>query len=132
MKSYLEAAGLALIAIFAPIQSAIISVFVLVCVDLATGIVAAHGRKEPISSSGIKRTVGKILLYEIAIMAAFICQSYLTGDLLPVCKLVTAMIGLVELKSVLENLGGVGENSLFKSVLGRITQEQKDQEGPKS
>lgn len=131
MKHLIENLAIALLAIFAPIQAALLTVVALIFIDLITGMIAARKRGEQISSSGIKRTIGKIFLYEIAIMAAFLCQQYLTGEIFPVSKIVAGLIGVVELKSILENLGGVGEGSVFKAILGKVVQEEQKQEPPK-
>ncbi len=117
---------LALLVVFAPIKGAILAAFVLIVADLVTGVVAAKKRGEKIKSAGVKRTVGKILLYESAICAAFLCEQYLTGDLFPACKMVTALIGVVELKSVLENLDSINGGGMFKSVVDRLVQAQKE------
>lgn len=127
----LENISLALIAVFAPIQAVVLTTLALVMIDLITGLVAARKRKEPITSAGIKRTVGKIMLYEIAIAAAFLCQTYLTGDILPVSKLVSALIGIVELKSILENLDGASGNKLFEAIISRLVQSEKNIEDKK-
>lgn len=125
---YLEIAFLGIAALFAPIQATLIVAMSLVVVDLITGILAAHKRKEPITSSGIKRTVGKIVLYELAICLAFVCQQYLTGDLFPASKLVTAIVGMTELKSVLENIDTIAGTSMFKTILNKLTKSQEDLE----
>lgn len=126
MSKYLESLVIALLAIFAPIKAAVITTLVLVIIDLIVGLIAAHKRGELITSSGIKRTVGKILLYEIAICAGFLCQQYLTGDLFPASKLITAIVGVVELKSIMENLDAISGTGVFKAILSRIIQAQEE------
>lgn len=121
----LETLLLACIAVFAPIKAAILTVVVLVIADLITGMLAAKKRGEKITSAGIKRTVGKVLLYETALCLGFIVQQYLTGDILPASKLVSAIIGLAELKSVLENLDSLSGTSLYKVLLSRIVSSQQ-------
>lgn len=123
---FLEALALSTLAVFAPIQAGIITAFVLICIDLATGLVAAKKRGEKITSAKIKRTIGKVFLYEIAICVAFLVQQYLTGELFPAAKLVTALVGLVELKSVLENLDSISGTSTFKIILSKITKSKDD------
>ena len=125
---HLEAIAVVLIAIFAPIKAALIVALSLIVVDLITGVLAARKRGEPITSSGIKRTVGKVLLYELAIALAFLCQQYLTGDIFPASKLVTALVGMTELKSILENLDCLLGTSMFQTILSKIVQTKKDME----
>lgn len=126
MLKYIESLAIAALAVFAPIKAAIITTIVLVIIDLVAGLIAAHKRGELITSSGIKRTVGKIVLYESAICAGFLCQTYLTGDLFPASKIITALVGVVELKSIMENMDTISGSSLFKSILSRILQAQEE------
>jgi phage-related holin len=123
---YIEACLIAILAIFAPVKASLIAAFALVVLDFITGVWAAKKRGEPITSTGFKRSVGKIALYEIAICLAFICQQYLTGSLFPACKVVTTMVGLVELKSCLENLDEISGTDIFSAILSKITQAEKN------
>lgn len=123
---YVETILMTAVTVFAPIKAAVLVAFILVMVDLFTGVWASWKRGQKITSAGLKRTVGKIALYEIAICAAFLCQQYLTGDLLPVFKLVTALVGAVELKSCLENLDSISGTNLFKVILDKLTQPPGD------
>lgn len=120
----LEAIALACLAVFAPIKAVLATTLVLVLLDTLTGVYAAYKRKEPITSGGLKRTVGKIVLYEFALCVAYLAQHYLIGDDFPACRLVSTMVGLVELKSVLENLDSISGSNLFQSILSAITQKQ--------
>lgn len=122
--SYFKALLLACLAVFTPIKAVLLATLALVFFDTATGVYAAHKRKEPITSSGLKRTVGKLTLYESSLCMAFLAQHYLIGEDFPVCKLVSAMVGLVELKSILENLDSISGSSMFQSILNAITQKQ--------
>lgn len=113
MQHRLELAALALIAVFAPIQPVILTVLVLCVVDLITGIWASGSRMH---SSGLKATVLKFLVYETAILLSFLVGEYLTGPAIPVLNLVAGMVGITELKSVLENLDIISGGSLMKKV----------------
>lgn len=122
----LENLGLSILAIFAPIQAVVATTFILVVLDLITGVIAAKKRGEKLTSKGLKRSVGKLLLYETAIILSFLVQEYLTGDILPALKLVSALIGITELKSVLENLDNISGDRFFQIILSKVTQSQKD------
>lgn len=128
VKHYLGVAAVAVAAVFAPIQAAIIAIFVLTVVDLISGVMASIKEKTPITSEGLKRTVIKLFLYETAICMAFLVQTYLTGDLFPASKLVTALVGLVELKSLLENFDRITGDSFFKNLIAKVTSAQDDLE----
>lgn len=116
----IKALGISLLAVFAPIKAVLATALVLVLADLIVGILAARKRGEPITSAGIRRTVGKILVYETAIMLGYLAQTHLMGDIIPVVKIISGLIGAVELKSCLENLDTVSGGSLFKSLIAKL------------
>lgn len=116
LKNALIAVGVVL----APIKMALIVALGLCVIDLILGILAARKRKDPIVSYGIRRTIQKIFVYEAAIICAFLVEQYLMGPDLMVLKLVTTLIGLAELKSVLENLNELSDGSLLKSILDKL------------
>lgn len=127
-KEYVFALLTALVGIFAPIKEVLATVMVLILLDLATGIYAAHKRGESINSSAIRRTVSKIFVYETAIIAGFLAQAYLVKDLIPVASLIGSVVGLVELKSVLENLNSISGTDLLKSVIDKLGSSNKNPE----
>jgi hypothetical protein len=122
--AHLKTLFLVVISLFAPIQSIIIAALVLTSVDMITGILAARKQGIPITSSAMKRTVGKIFLYELAIMISFIAEKYLLQGIMPVSKLVAGFIGATELKSVLENLDIINGSSLFASLVSKLAQSE--------
>jgi len=123
---YLEAFILAVVTVFAPAKTALIAALALVFFDFVTGVLAARKRREKITSAGFKRTVGKIVLYETALCLAFLAQEFLLGDDVPAFKLISTMIGLVELKSILENLDTINGKPVFRAILKKITQKQAE------
>lgn len=118
----------ALLVVFTPLKPVVITVCCLVMCDFFLGVGAAKKRGEAITSSGFKATVAKILLYEVALALSFLVETYLTGTLFPACKFVSALVGLVELKSILENLDAVYGKSVFATLLEKITQKSKSLE----
>ena len=114
---------LSILAVFFPIKAALITVFVLIAADLIFGLMAAKKRGEPITSSGFRRTLTKFLVYEVAVMLAFLAQQYLTGEMIPVEQITAAYIGLVEIKSVMENLNDISGGSILKSLLDKLNSE---------
>src|ERR1700740_866886 len=120
MKDWIQSVGIACIASLAPIQAILISVGVMIFADLFTGMLAAHKRGEKISSAAMRRTVSKILIYEIAVICGFLLEKYLLDSLVPISKLVAGVIGLVEFKSILENCNAVLGQNIFETVLFRL------------
>lgn len=120
MKEWLSKILLVSIAALAPIHAVIISIGVLVGADMLTGVWAAYKRGESIKSAGLRRTVSKLLIYQVAVITGFIVQQYLAGDIIPIVKIIGGVIGLVELKSILENANSISGTDLFKMILERL------------
>jgi FtsH-binding integral membrane protein len=109
-----------MVAIFAPEKAAICTALVLILIDLVTGVWAAKKRGEAITSNGLKTTIYKIVFYELAICLGFLAQTYLTGTVLPVCNLITSVIGLTEMTSILENLQTINPNISWASLISKF------------
>lgn len=120
MFKYLEALAISALAVLLPIKTVLIVVLVLVIIDLITGLLAAWKAGDPITSAGLRRTFSKIVVYELGIVAGFLAEKYLIGDLIPVMKLLTGLVGCVELKSVLENVNLIAGNDVFKSLIDKL------------
>ncbi len=126
MLERLKIIGLSLLAVFAPIKAIMLTAFVLVIADLITGLLAARKRKEPITSAAFSRTLIKTAVYQTAIMMGFLTETYLTGDMLPVCKIITSYIGMTELLSLVENLNTISGGSLMKSLIKKLGSQNAD------
>jgi len=113
-----------------PVHAAMATVIGLPLVDLALGLVVSYRTRKPITSSGLKRTVAKIFLYEMATVLAFVVESYMTGSLIPCIRMVTGLIGMTELKSCLEHLDSLGGQPLFVTLLGKLAPGKPTQEPP--
>lgn len=119
MKVWITQTLLACVALLAPIHALLIATGVIVAIDLITGIWRAIKSKETITSSMLRRTVTKVFVYQIAIITGFILETYLLAGI-PVTKLVSSVIGLVEIKSILENLDDIYGGDLFKALLAKL------------
>lgn len=128
MKEWLTKIAVAAIAALAPIHAVMISVGFLIVADLLTGMVAAHKRGEKISSAAMRRTISKILVYQLAVISGFLLEHYLMGDIMPVAKLVGGVIGMVEFKSILENSNTIVGTDIFKSILQKLGSENDKKE----
>lgn len=122
MKDLAVKAILSLFAVFIPIKSVILAVGFVVLVDLITGVMAAKKRGEEIKSAKLRQTIVKLLGYQLAILSGFIIEKYLINDFIPIVKVISSIIGLTELKSVLENaesITGVSMWDKFKELLNK-------------
>lgn len=124
MKEWLINIAVAVMAVLAPIQSIMIVVGVLLAADFVTGILKAFKLKEPITSRAMARTIYKMVFYQLAVLSAFLLETYLMPGVLPVTKLVAGVIGVTEFLSILENTQKVTGVDL-KGVIAMI-QSRKD------
>ncbi len=108
-----------MLAVFAPIKMLLITVGVLIFADALTGIIAAKKRNEEISSAGMRRTVTKMFVYQLAVITGFMLEVYLLGGSIPVSKLVAGFVGTVEFKSMLENATEITGLD-FKSIIQKL------------
>jgi hypothetical protein len=111
---------MACVAVLAPAKPLVLASTFLVLVDLITGIVAARKRGEAITSQGLRRTLSKLAVYEVALLLAFIAEKYLIIDLLPIAKIVSSFIAVTELKSVYENLNEIGGGDILKALISKL------------
>lgn len=119
MKQVIAHLALALLAVFAPAKSMILSSMALVLIDLVTGLLAAKKQGIPITSAGLQRTIVKLAVYEVAIMLAFLVQHYMMAEI-PVANIASSFVGITELKSCFENLDVISGGSLLKSLISRL------------
>lgn len=113
-KHFLELISFA-VCFFYPIKPLIISVVVLGLFDFITGVTAAYkyGGWKSISSKKMYHSVVKVTLYSILIAVSFIIEKFMI-DYLPLVKLATSCIALVELKSLYENTSSILGIDLWK------------------
>lgn len=119
MKEFIVRLLIAAIAVLSPIKAVLIATGVTILIDLISGICRAVKAKEKIESSVMRRTVTKFFVYQLAIISGFIIETYLL-QAIPITKLVSSVIGLVEIKSILENLNGIYGQDLFKTLLEKL------------
>lgn len=113
--------AVAVIGALAPIHAALATVLGLIIVDLVSGIAAAVRLQQPVTSNKLKKTVIKLLVYELSIVLAYVVGTYLTGPSVPVLQVVTSVIGLTELRSILENLRSITGYDVFDVILQRVS-----------
>jgi hypothetical protein len=117
---FLKWVAVAILGVLAPAKALIISVFFLIVADLVTGIWAALKRKEEISSAVMRRTISKFVIYQVAVISAVLVETYMLENFVPVSKIIASVIGLVELKSILENCNYILGQDLFKLAIQKL------------
>lgn len=116
-----------LIFFFSPIDQLIAGLGAFVFFDFITGIAAARKRGERISSSGLFRTITKIILYMIAIVLSRIFELYFISWL-PVTSVTAGYIAITELKSNYENIGeytGTNLNGVIEILKSHFHHKEK-------
>ncbi len=101
-----------------PVQNAIIATVVIVFLDLVLGVSASLKEGYRISSRSLRRTVSKILVYEITIILAYVIEAYMIDY--PLLKAATGLIGIVEGKSCLENLYRLTKVDVLKMIIDKF------------
>jgi hypothetical protein len=124
----LQVLALTAVAFLAPAKSILLTVAALTMVDLCLGILASRRRGVKLNSKGLKHSVIKVAVYEVAVLLAYVVQTQLTGPELPLLNMLTTLIGLTELKSCLENLDIVYGEPFFKHIIARLSK-MADSEG---
>ena len=79
MTINLKMVAFTILAVFAPVKSALLVAGVLIVLDFALGIAAAKKSGTPITSNRMRDTLGKVLAYESTIMISYLMQHYLMG-----------------------------------------------------
>ena len=108
------------VAVLAPIKMVLLVTGILIFADLISGIIAAKKRGEEISSAGLRRTITKVAIYNAAIILGFLAETYMLDGFLPISKIASSLIALVECKSLYENLDEIRGGNLFKSLIDKL------------
>lgn len=108
------------LSVLAPIKMIIITVGFLILADLITGVCASAKLKEKISSAVMRRTISKMLVYQLAIISGFMLETFILDNVLPITKIVAGVIGMVEFKSILENSNKIVGEDIFKAILIKL------------
>lgn len=104
-----------LIAFIWNVQPFITLLIILVFADLIVGLFAAKYRKEKITSRGIFRTVEKIVVELVAILACEVVRTTLFAWV-DITYVVVFTIAMAELKSLLENVEVILQIKLWKEI----------------
>lgn len=121
MSEYLKSVLIVLVGILAPAKALLIPVGFLIFADFFTGVWAAKKRGEVVTkSAGWRRSITKMTVYQVAVISGFLVEMYMLDSFIPVSKIVASVIGLVELKSILENANSILGQDLFKTVISKL------------
>jgi hypothetical protein len=98
-----------------PIYPTMIAIGFLLSADFIVGIWAAHKAGEKITSRKMSNTISKIFLYNFTIIVLFVSEKFLVPEI-PFVRIGAGLIGLVEIKSLSENVYKATGLNLWKSI----------------
>ncbi|MDW8347253.1 MAG: phage holin family protein [Bacteroidia bacterium] len=127
---FLKYLGVAIISLLAPIKAILITTSLLILADTITGIIAAYKRGEEINSTGFKKTIIKLFLYNLVIILAFLIEKFIFDEFIPFVKIGAMVIALTEFKSVIENFESITGIQLvqIKKIIEDKTNHQQQEE----
>lgn len=125
---WMKALVLASLSVFLPIKPLMLATLFLVLADTVTGVWAAKKLGQVITSAKLRRCVSKSLVYTLALLVTHVAGTYLL-DTDFTAKVMAGALGLVELKSVLENMNKITGGDIFAGVLAKLGS-KNDKEGP--
>ncbi len=108
MREKLFIGLVSIFAFLAPLYPIIGTLVVLILADTFTGIwksVKKDGWKS-ITSTKLGRTATKLMLYNLGLIVGFLVETFLVPEL-PMTRVAAGFIGMVELKSLWENIGEI-------------------------
>lgn len=120
MKQFLIGLVISSVAVLAPIKIVMLVVGIVIFADLFTGVWAAYKRGEKINSAGLRRSISKVLIYNLAIVLGFIIEKFLIEGMIPLSKIAAGLIGVTEGVSIFENLNSLAGNNVFKSIIDKL------------
>lgn len=101
----------------------------LVVIDFIFGIIAAKKQGEKIESKKMSRTLVKMLIYQLLIITAHICEKYLV-DFIPFVQITLGFLAVVEFYSIGESFSkitGMNFISYIKNiVMGKLKEKLPD------
>lgn len=98
-----------------PIKAVALTLGFLIFADLFTGIWKAIKNKEQITSRKMSETVSKMVLYQLAIIVAFVAETYIFFGI-PITKVASGYIASTEIKSIFENIGTITGIDLWEKI----------------
>lgn len=124
---------LVIIAVLSPIVPALLVTLYLIGTDFILGIWAAIVKREKgepwyrtIKSRKLSHTISKLLLYNIAIITAFVIETFATAGFIPFSKLVFGLICLTEAKSVFEKIHKITNVDLYQKILNQLKRKEDE------
>ena len=115
IKTVLIKLSIAVLSLLAPLQESIIAIGFLISVDLIMGLIASYKNDIKLTSSRLKNTAVKMLVYNLLLISSFVCETYLI-PFVPMTKIALAFLGTIEITSLGESFQKITGISFIKYV----------------
>ncbi len=120
---------IATIAVFSPLKESLLAIGFLITMDFIFGNIKALIKKQKITSRKWTHTASKIFLYTGCVGSVYILDQYILKSGMNLHKIIAIFLGLIELKSILENfeeMTGINIWDRLIKIVKRGTSETKD------
>jgi phage-related holin len=98
-----------------PIKDFVHLIIALIIIDFITGIISSFKNDEKITAKRMVKTVYKLILYSVAIIATYLVQQ-IANDNIGVVRIAALFIAATELKSIYENISKVVGGDIFTQL----------------
>jgi phage-related holin len=113
--SFLTTIFIAALMFLTPIKSFVHLIVALIIIDFITGIISSFKNDEKITAKRMAKTVYKLILYSIAIIATYLVQ-HIANDDVGIVRIAALFIAATELKSIYENISKVVGGDIFTQL----------------
>lgn len=103
------------ITILYPIAGIVSVIYILIIIDFIIGVWAATNSNS-FHPAKMWNTVRKLFLYQLVILAGFLIETYIIDGIIPLNKIVSGFIAMIELKSIFYNFNKIFGIDLWKEV----------------
>ena len=115
-----------LIVFISPVRALMTAIMFLAVTDLITALWVVIKKQEKVTSVGLRKTINKILAYEIAVVLSYTVETVFQLGV-PVVRLIAGLIAVTELKSNLENLYYITGLDYWQKIVDYMNFKKKEE-----
>ena len=115
-----------LIVFISPVKSIMTGIVFLCFSDLFTALWFVIKSKQAITSIGLRKTINKLLAYEIAVVLSYVVENVFQLGV-PVVRLIAGLIAVTEFKSNLENLYKITGLDFWQKIVDYMNFKKKEE-----
>lgn len=115
-----------LIVFISPVKSIMTGIVFLCFSDLVTALWFVIKSKQAITSIGLRKTINKLLAYEIAVVLSYVVENVFQLGV-PVVRLIAGLIAVTEFKSNLENLYKITGLDFWQKIVDYMNFKKKEE-----